>query len=92
MDSLQVGSPYKLVLRKTIEGGIYLESILHKYFHYLHKSGEWFRSDGELKMFINNKCNISLFSIEMYFMENNMEINKNLLKYLRNLNTKRWYL
>lgn len=92
MKSFQTGSASKLVIRKVIDGGLYLERILHIYFSKLRKRGEWFKPDYELGMFINNKRPIAINSIETYLIESNVPIKKNLRVYLSNLNKIRHYL
>ena len=88
LKSLQCGSPTKLKLIKKIEGGIYLESILHEYFKHLHRHGEWFKYDGELKRFLKDKP-ILIMDITAKIGK---RIKKNRLKYLISLEQKRLYL
>ena len=92
MKTLQSGSCSKLILRKTITGGLYLEHILHGYFAPDRKHNEWFKPSYELKMFINNKRKISINSIVSYFEIQPSGLSPNLRKYLEKLNDKRQYL
>jgi len=86
---LQIGSPVPLKLRVTIEGGLYLEHILHIYFKHLRKHGEWFRPDYELKQFLNNKKRITMSGILEVVGD---ELSRSKLKYLKMLVEKRDYL
>jgi hypothetical protein len=49
---LQVGSPDRLEIIKTIPGDQSRETALHEKFRHLHSHGEWFRATDELLAFI----------------------------------------
>jgi len=86
LKTLQVGSPVHLTIKKIIQGGLYLESILHIYFKHLRKHGEWFKPDYELKQFLNNKKNINISGI-LDVVEKEMP--EKFIKYLKMLGKKR---
>ena len=89
LKTLQVGSPVLLKIKKVVQGGLYLESILHIYFKHLRKHGEWFKPDYELKQFLNNERNITISGI-LDVVEK--EVTKKMIKYLKMLEEKRMYL
>ena len=52
--ALQGGNPHKLFLRKTIEGDIVQENLIHKKFSHLRCKGEWFKLERDLIDFIES--------------------------------------
>lgn len=54
LKALQIGSPDKLIILKTIRGGYAMETHLHSKFKHLHVFGEWFSASPELLHFIEN--------------------------------------
>ena len=92
LKSLQTGSAAKLKIIKIIDGGIYLESILHIYFKHLRKHGEWFKPNYELNSFLYNKRNISISGIYDVLYSTISKAERKYLKYLKTLENKRLYL
>lgn len=45
---LRNANPRKLTLRRIVEGDVFTENRLHRYFEHLHVRGEWFVLDDEL--------------------------------------------
>jgi len=80
--SLQGSSPVKLKLLKTIDGGIYLEYILHTYFGKYRHHGEWFKPNSKLNRFVYGK---ELISIQKIFDKTNNKIGRTKRNYLRRL-------
>ena len=89
LKTLQTGSPVCLTIKKVVQGGLYLENVLHIYFKHLREHGEWFKPDYELKQFLNNKRNITISGI-LDVVEK--DISKKFIKYLKMLEEKRIYL
>lgn len=86
---LSIGSPVLLRLVKTIEGGLYLENILHLYFEHINTHGEWFKPDYELNSFIKGNRKISISGILDVVRD---KLNRQQLKYLEKLEKTRLYL
>ena len=59
-DTLQTGSPQKLILRGYIEGGYDKEKELHDYFFKFNFGGEWFNLSKEINNYIENNCKFDL--------------------------------
>lgn len=54
LSSLQTGSPYNLIVLKTIDGDMNTEFELHKKFSKYRLSGEWFDCSPEIISYIEN--------------------------------------
>jgi len=90
LKGLQGSSPVKLRLLKTVEGGLFLEHILHTYFRKYRHHGEWFKPNYKLNRFVYGKEQIS---IEKLLNKTKHKISRPKKRYLKGLiERKRFYL
>ena len=85
LETLQVGSPVKLKLIKTIQGGIYMETLLHNYFRSCRCHGEWFDPNVELNRYLAGTLTIKICALIDSYRCKNSKIKRGMRRYLNTL-------